>query len=255
MRDVPSPYSFLKQATKIVPQLKWAWFLGGILAVPALALAWYRTRDLRVVGISAFTMLFFVMVAAICAKATQQSRREFRAPGRVFTWFCLIAFMVSACAFFGSIVFHTPQIDWSFLSNFSRPERAPKQAVGKEESEANGNEETGDKAASRAILDYFCLWGKKATEDRPYCANSRYTNETFIRQEWRNAVFYWQTAAALSKDEVQRVRLSRKLGDDSSLRCSADKRPICAAEPKESDVFVDQTTREQLIIPRIASWK
>src|ERR1700756_930994 len=116
---LPDPGSFLKQAIKAVPAVRWALAIGGVLSVPAIAFTWYRTKDIRVAALCVIAMLFLMMVMVIFAKAAGRPRRVFRLPALVFTWFCLLLFIAVSCALFGSIFLNKPHLDWSFITHAS----------------------------------------------------------------------------------------------------------------------------------------
>ena len=95
---LPDPGSLLKQAIKAVSAVRWALAIGGVLAIPAMAFTWYRTKDIRIAALCVIVMLFLMMVMVIFAKAAGQPNRLFRLPALIFTWFCLLLFIADRIA-------------------------------------------------------------------------------------------------------------------------------------------------------------
>jgi hypothetical protein len=208
------PGSFLTQAIKAVPAVRWALAIGGVLAVPAIVYSWFKTHDIRIAALSLIGMLFLMMVMVIFAKSAGMPGSFFRMPGLIFTWFCLVLFIAISTALFGSIFFDHPHLDWSFITHASA---ASNPADTPAEREAQQLEANGDNEAANGIYYVYCQWHTNCLEFGAAFLPSR------SLQAWARAKLSWQDARDLTNDSKRFARLKEKLDSVNSVSCRSDK--------------------------------
>jgi hypothetical protein len=106
-----NPLSFLRQAIKAVPAVKYALGVGGIIAV--IAIIYSFKIDIRVAFVGAIGMLLLMVMLVIFARVSALRGSALRVPAMAFTWFTLVLFMATAVLLFTSIFFQRP-IDLTF---------------------------------------------------------------------------------------------------------------------------------------------
>lgn len=114
-----TPPSFLKQAIKAVPAVKYALGVGGVIAVIAIVRSGFNI-DLRVALFGAVIMFALMTVLVVFANLASERKSSFHIPALVFTWFSLLLVMATAAALFLSVFGGWP-IDLRSLVAISRP--------------------------------------------------------------------------------------------------------------------------------------
>jgi len=226
---VPSPGSILRQAIKAVPAVRWALAIGGVIAIPAIAFTWFKTRDIRIAALCVIGMLFLMMMMVIFAKSAGQPNSFFHYPAIVFTWFSLLLFIAISCALFGSIFLNRPHLDWSFITHASS---APGQVDTPAEREAQQLEAAGDSDAANGIYFSFCQWHTTCSEFGQAFLPSR------AMGSWARAKLHWQDARDRTNNSVRFARIKEKLSPENSVSCRSDadrRNASCEKKPKSFD--------------------
>ena len=96
-----SPASFLQQAVKSVPAVKWAIGIAGIVA--AIAVIQGFKIDFRIAVFGSIIMLVLMSVLVVFAKLAAERKSHFAVPALTFAWFSLILTMATAVALFLSV--------------------------------------------------------------------------------------------------------------------------------------------------------
>jgi hypothetical protein len=103
--------SFLREAIRAVPVVKWALGVGGIIAVIAIVHSFQI--DARVAVIGTIIMLVFMSVLVVFARVSALANGAMVPPALIFTWFTLLVFMAMTVSLFTSVFFQIP-IDLKF---------------------------------------------------------------------------------------------------------------------------------------------
>jgi len=98
-----TPISFLREAIRAVPAVKWALGVGGIMAV--IAVIYSFQIDARVAVIGTIIMLVFMTVLVVFARVSALANSAIALPALVFTWFTLLVFMAVTLSLFTSVFF------------------------------------------------------------------------------------------------------------------------------------------------------
>jgi hypothetical protein len=102
----PTPASFLKQAIKAVPAVRYALGVAGIIAVIAIVKGY--GLGFRVAVFGAVIMLVLMTMLVVFARAVADRKSDFHLPALVFTWFALILTVATATALFFSVFWNHP---------------------------------------------------------------------------------------------------------------------------------------------------
>ncbi len=122
-QDVTSPPTFLKQAIKAVPAVKYALGIGGIIAVIAIVRGGLNI-DFRVAIFGTVIMLVLMTILVVFANLASQQKSSFRKPAIVFTWFSLLLVMATAALLLVSVFFGKP-LDLRNLIPISHAQSVP----------------------------------------------------------------------------------------------------------------------------------
>jgi hypothetical protein len=105
-----TPLSFLKQAIKAVPAVKYALGVGGVVAVIVIVVRF--KIDLRIAVLGAVVMFVLMIVLVVFAKLSAQGNGFFRIPAFVVTWFAVAIIMAASFAVFTSFFWGYP-LGWT----------------------------------------------------------------------------------------------------------------------------------------------
>ena len=95
-RKITTPISFLREAIRAVPAVKWALGVGGIMAVIAIVYSFQISPRVAVIG--TLIMFLFMGVLVVFARASALGNSVIALPALVFTWFVLLVFMAVTLA-------------------------------------------------------------------------------------------------------------------------------------------------------------
>jgi hypothetical protein len=96
-----TPSSFVREAIKAVPAVKYAVGIGGIVAVVAIVESFRISYLIATFG--AVVMLVLMTVLVVFAGLAGQGQKNLKLPMLVFTWFSILLAMATALALFGSV--------------------------------------------------------------------------------------------------------------------------------------------------------
>jgi hypothetical protein len=253
--NLPTPHSFLNQAIRAVPAVKYALGIGGIVAVIAIVFSFGVSPKAAIFG--TIIMLVLMVVLVLFASLVGKPGTPVSLPALVFTWFSLLLFMATSVLLFTSTFWAKPLDLKTFISS-SKPglqtssPTHPEQNNPVQQNMPPVDQRTQHEQVTSSPLDHEAraweLRGDKAAVlaiayeiKSPDIPGTNVAEvDALIAAQFNQARSAWTNASktAITKQYKAALQTKLKSGKGGGLTCEyRDDNPFCYTNGSEFDVL------------------